>query len=158
MNECSHIYKFDFTFENLGKVIVHTEYLLYDFISTLGNVGGTLGLFIGISFSGIISCILNVLVNACEYFESLLGHGKSINSAKLVEHNSNEVSISGDEILNASHQNLESNQECSINKLVTQDMLNEFEEKMKVKEDEIINKLKEMMAQLSELKRKVHFK
>ena len=56
------MYKFYFTFENLGKVTVHTEYLLYDFISTLGNVGGTLGLFIGISFSGVFSTILKIFV------------------------------------------------------------------------------------------------
>ena len=43
-------------------MILHTEYYLYDFISTLGNVGGTLGLFIGFSFSGTISYILNFII------------------------------------------------------------------------------------------------
>ena len=42
---------------------MHTEYLLHDGISTLGNVGGTLGLFIGFSFTGAISYILNLLVS-----------------------------------------------------------------------------------------------
>ena len=41
---------------------MRTEYYLYDFISTLGNVGGTLGLFIGFSFSGTISYILNFII------------------------------------------------------------------------------------------------
>ena len=44
-----------------GKVVLHTEYYLYDFISTLGNVGGTLGLFIGFSFTGAFSYFLNLI-------------------------------------------------------------------------------------------------
>ena len=44
------------------SVMLRTEYHLYDFISTLGNVGGTLGLFIGFSFSGTISYILSFIV------------------------------------------------------------------------------------------------
>ena len=59
---CTHAFAFRFRFQNAGKVIIQTEYLLYDFISTLGNVGGTLGLFIGISFSGVFSTILNIFV------------------------------------------------------------------------------------------------
>ena len=60
MHVLMHLH-FDSDF-NAGKVIIQTEYLLYDFISTLGNVGGTLGLFIGISFSGVFSTILNIFV------------------------------------------------------------------------------------------------
>ena len=58
---CSHAFMFNYRFAKPGKVILRTEYYLYDFISTLGNVGGTLGLFIGFSFSGIISYILNFI-------------------------------------------------------------------------------------------------
>ena len=53
---------FNYRFAKPGKVILRTEYYLYDFISTLGNVGGTLGLFIGFSFSGTISYILNFII------------------------------------------------------------------------------------------------
>ena len=53
---------FNYRFAKPGKVILHTEYYLYDFISTLGNVGGTLGLFIGFSFSGTISYVLNFVI------------------------------------------------------------------------------------------------
>jgi len=42
---------------------LNTEYLLYDGISTLGNVGGTLGLFVGFSFTGSISFILNFIIS-----------------------------------------------------------------------------------------------
>ena len=59
---CSHAFMFNYRFAKPGKVILHTEYYLYDFISTLGNVGGTLGLFIGFSFSGTISYILNFII------------------------------------------------------------------------------------------------
>ena len=145
------MYKFDFTFENLGKVIVHTEYLLYDFISTLGNVGGTLGLFIGISFSGVISCILNIFVVACQYFENRLGNKINLGNINMSEENS-------DHRIQTCHPKLDNHIFSIENKIVTQDMLHEFEEKMKEKEDEIITKLKGIMAELSELKRIVHLK
>ena len=58
-----------FRFENPGKVTVHTEYTLYDYISTIGNVGGTLGLFIGFSFSGLIAFALQSFLKIMEYIE-----------------------------------------------------------------------------------------
>ena len=60
---CNNAIAFTYKFAKPGKVILHTEYLLHDGISTLGNVGGTLGLFIGFSFTGAISYILNLLVS-----------------------------------------------------------------------------------------------
>ena len=45
------------------KVNVKTEYLIYDDIAMIGNVGGTLGLFIGFSFTGLISFLLNTIIN-----------------------------------------------------------------------------------------------
>ena len=68
---CTHAYHFIYRFKNPGKVIVTTEYLLQDFISTLGNVGGTLGLFIGFSFSGLISFFLNLLVMISNKMENI---------------------------------------------------------------------------------------
>ena len=41
-----------------------TEYLIHDAISMIGNIGGTLGLFVGFSFSNVISAILSFL-NLC---------------------------------------------------------------------------------------------
>ena len=46
------------------KIRVKTEYLIHDVISMIGNVGGTLGLFVGFSFSNVISGILSFL-NSC---------------------------------------------------------------------------------------------
>ena len=45
------------------KVNVKTEYLIYDDIAMIGNVGGTLGLFVGFSFTGLISFLLNTIIN-----------------------------------------------------------------------------------------------
>ena len=145
------MYKFDFTFENLGKVIVHTEYFLYDFISTLGNVGGTLGLFIGISFSGVISCILSTFVSTCQYFEIRFGNKINLGNINMSEENS-------DHRIQTCHPKLDYHTFSIESKIVTQDMMHEFEDKMKEKEDEIITKLKGIMAELSELKRIVHLK
>ena len=41
---------------------IYQEYLIYDGIGMIGSVGGTLGMFIGFSFSNAISSILNYLL------------------------------------------------------------------------------------------------
>ena len=41
-----------------NETIVFEEYLIYDFVSIIGSIGGTLGLFIGFSFSKLVSVIL----------------------------------------------------------------------------------------------------
>ena len=41
-----------------NETIVFEEYLIYDFVSIIGSIGGTLGLFIGFSFSKLVSIIL----------------------------------------------------------------------------------------------------
>ena len=41
---------------------IYQEYLIYDSIGMIGSVGGTLGMFIGFSFSNAISSILNYLL------------------------------------------------------------------------------------------------
>ena len=51
-------YVFDFSF----SVTVHEEYLVHDFISMIGSVGGTLGMCIGFSFTGFSSSILNQIL------------------------------------------------------------------------------------------------
>ena len=40
---------------------VHEEYLIYDEIGLIGSVGGTLGIFIGFSFSGVVTCFINIV-------------------------------------------------------------------------------------------------
>ena len=40
---------------------IYEEYLIYDFISMIGSVGGTLGMCIGFSFTGVISSLINFL-------------------------------------------------------------------------------------------------
>ena len=72
-------------------VTVNTEYLLYDFISTLGNVGGTLGLFIGFSFSGLISYILNGAVKIVDFLKQWIGTNKAENKVTLVQETSHVI-------------------------------------------------------------------
>ena len=45
------------------KVNVHTEHLAWTFKCLIGNVGGYLGLFVGFSFTGLSSWVLNLLPN-----------------------------------------------------------------------------------------------
>ena len=42
---------------------IYEEYFIYDGINVIGSVGGTLGLCIGFSFTGLISSLLNILQN-----------------------------------------------------------------------------------------------
>ena len=50
-------YQFDYP----QVLTIYEEYLIYDGIGMIGSVGGTLGMFIGFSFSNTISSILNFL-------------------------------------------------------------------------------------------------
>ena len=43
------------------EVTVFQEYVVYDAIGIVGSVGGTLGMFIGFSFTGFISSLINGL-------------------------------------------------------------------------------------------------
>ena len=42
---------------------LYEEYLIYDVFGTIGSVGGTLGIFIGFSFSGVLSLITSFFKN-----------------------------------------------------------------------------------------------
>ena len=43
--------------------IVHKEYLIYDAIGLIGSIGGTLGIFIGFSFSNTIQTLFTTFKN-----------------------------------------------------------------------------------------------
>ena len=46
-----------------GYVEVHQEYLVYEIDDVIGSIGGTLGLFIGFSFLGILKHIIETIKN-----------------------------------------------------------------------------------------------
>ena len=52
------------------RVRVMEQYLIYDAISMIGSVGGTLGLFIGFSFRDVISLVMNIFQNWISHFMS----------------------------------------------------------------------------------------
>ena len=52
------------------RVRVMEQYLIYDAISMIGSVGGTLGLFIGFSFRDVISLVINMFQNWISHFMS----------------------------------------------------------------------------------------
>ena len=61
-----------YQFDPPESVTVNEEYLIYDEVSMIGSVGGTLGMCIGFSFTNVISCILN-------YFQNVYNHTKLSN-------------------------------------------------------------------------------
>ena len=54
----SHEAYFAYNFAPPKTIIVQEEYLIYDTIGFIGSVGGTLGMFIGFSFSNAIAIII----------------------------------------------------------------------------------------------------
>jgi len=64
-----HTISFAFQFIWHDHLIVHEEYLIYDLVGMVGSVGGTLGMFIGFSFSNVISYILSIVK---QYFPNSL--------------------------------------------------------------------------------------
>ena len=59
----SYLYykRLNYQFDYPQVLTIYQEYLIYDGIGMIGSVGGTLGMFIGFSFSNTISSILNFL-------------------------------------------------------------------------------------------------
>ena len=52
---------FFYHFSQSTNVIVSEEYLVYDFIGVVASIGGTLGLFIGFSFTNLATCLLSFI-------------------------------------------------------------------------------------------------
>ena len=50
-----------YQFEDEQDTIVYEEYLIYDTINMIGSLGGTLGLFIGFSFSNVLNVIISFI-------------------------------------------------------------------------------------------------
>ena len=50
-------------FQSPEVITIYEEYLIYDFNGMLGSIGGTLGMFVGFSFSSIIELSINLLKN-----------------------------------------------------------------------------------------------
>ena len=48
-----------YQFEDDQDTIVYEEYLIYDTINMIGSLGGTLGIFIGFSFSNVLNVIIS---------------------------------------------------------------------------------------------------
>ena len=55
---------------------LYDEYLIYDEINTIASIGGTLGMCIGFSFTGLISCMITFFKNTIFIFKGKLGNHK----------------------------------------------------------------------------------
>ena len=53
-------------------VAVYDEYLIYNEVSMIASVGGTLGMCIGFSFTNVVSCIINFIRYKIAYFQNIL--------------------------------------------------------------------------------------
>ena len=71
------------------NMVVEQEYLIHDFTSMLGSIGGTLGMFIGFSFLGTLSSLLSGLQRLIEYIFSRKDIAKSRNVVHVKEANEN---------------------------------------------------------------------
>ena len=57
----TNFYKLVYTFIN-KNMYVSEEYFIYDVRDVIGSVGGTLGMFIGFSFTGVISWMFSTIL------------------------------------------------------------------------------------------------
>ena len=57
--------EFAYEFGSPKLAIKYQEYLTFDPISLLGTIGGTLGIYIGFSCSGLFSRILELIEDKC---------------------------------------------------------------------------------------------
>ena len=62
-DEGNNTYEIYYEFAPPMKVMSLQEYLIFDMVGMIGSVGGTLGMCIGFSFSGLTTNILNVMEN-----------------------------------------------------------------------------------------------
>ena len=60
----------EYKFAEPAYVKVNNEYLIFDTIGMIGSVGGTLGLFIGLSFSNILAILIGYLKTFILYLDS----------------------------------------------------------------------------------------
>ena len=67
----THSAEFRYRFSHPESVKVYEEYLIYDTIGMIGTVGGTLGIFIGFSFSSLILHILNCIRNLMNKYSEM---------------------------------------------------------------------------------------
>ena len=75
--------KFRYRFSS-NSTTVYEEYLIYDIISVIGSVGGTLGMCIGFSFTGLISSLINLLQHG---IMTIVGKNRSQNHSKSNQNN-----------------------------------------------------------------------
>ena len=56
-----YIYSFRYRFAPPHTEKIFKEYLIYDIVNMVGSVGGNLGMWIGFSFTGIISHLMKMI-------------------------------------------------------------------------------------------------
>ena len=65
INKSTDIYHFKYQFGNANnKMKAFHEYLIYDAMAMIGSVGGTFGLFIGFSMTGVIASLIESFKNS----------------------------------------------------------------------------------------------
>ena len=57
-----------------NSMTLYVEYFIYDAISMVGSVGGTLGMCIGFSFTGMITILINLIQNGINLIKAKLFH------------------------------------------------------------------------------------
>ena len=78
-------FSFDYGFISSDTLREYKEYYIYDAVSMISSVGGTLGMCVGFSFTGVISCLFNMVYNRIgksELTETELSKIKPLNNSQ----------------------------------------------------------------------------
>ena len=73
-NKNIYTMELEYVFSSPEVVTVNEEYLIYDLMSMIGSIGGSLGLCIGFSFSGLISSIISIIQQCLRFYSSVKCH------------------------------------------------------------------------------------
>ena len=76
---------FAFIYHSSNSTTFYEEYWVYDGINAIGSVGGTLGMCIGFSFTGLISSLLNTLQHSIFYIKAKFGNSELSNQSLEIE-------------------------------------------------------------------------
>ena len=101
-----------------NSATLYEEYLVYDEINAIGSIGGTLGMCIGFSFSGLISSLINILQRTLINIKGKLASQKSMKSESsngLFE-NKNEFMIKSKQSITLEHMEGYSTNEIYLDK------------------------------------------
>ena len=123
-------FKFSYSIPS-NSTTLYEEYLIYDTISMIGSVGGTLGMCIGFSFTGMISCLMSLLQHGIKFTKRKF-YNKDLSTSHLQSGSLNDTTIKTNVTFMKYNNKINHQEERSFNDEYLKNQINhdKLEEKM----------------------------